>query len=154
MLKGKWTYRSFNNTMALIDDDAKAALALIFGEGVFDFEAVSPTRFTGGLGMGSGYALTLTGDVSPGSEAIPTQFSIVGEGIAGTATEGWRYDYHGIVGYLWPNAVDQTTSLLGTVVRVNAHGAGAPAGYTASFIAVERSAPAPRTNRRFALLAG
>jgi hypothetical protein len=154
MLKGKWTYRSFENNPALVDGDAKAALALIFGEGVFDFEAVSPTRFTGGLGMGSGYALTLTGSVSLGCDPIPTQFSMIGEGLAGTPTEGWRYDYRGIVGYSWPTAVDQTTSLLGTVVRVNAHGAGAPAGYTASFIAVEQPAPPPRTQRRFALLAG
>ena len=128
MLTGKWTYRSYVNTPTLVGDDPQAALALIFGEG---------DSFGGKLDMGSGYALDLEGEVLPGD---PQGFSIVGLGIDGTPTAGWRYDYHGVTGYEWPDGVDQVPSLLGTVVRVNAHGPSSPAGYTASFIAVQDGA--------------
>ena len=137
MLTGKWTYRSYVNTPALVGNDPQAALALIFGEGVFDFEPGEGDSFGGRFDMGSGYALTLEGEILPGD---PSGFSIVGLGIEGTPTAGWRYDYHGVAGYEWPDGVDQVPSLLGTVVRVNAHGPSAPAGYTASFIAVRDGA--------------
>jgi hypothetical protein len=152
MLTGKWTYRSYRNTPALVGDDPQAALALIFGEGVFDLDAIENGHFGGALGMGSGYALTLDGKIRPGD---PLGFSIVGLGIDGTPTEGWRYDYHGVAGYAWPDGVDQVPSLLGTVVRVNAHGPTSPAGYTASFMAVRHSDnPAPRSLRQFSLTRG
>jgi hypothetical protein len=152
VLTGRWTYRSYINTPSLVGNDPQAALALIFGEGVFDFDASEGDCFNGALGMGSGYALTLEGEILPGDE---TGFSIVGLGIEGTPTQGWRYDYRGVVGYEWPNGVEQVRSLLGTVVRVNAHGPSAPAGYTASFIAVrQNSDPAPRTLRQSSLTKG
>ncbi|UZK70913.1 hypothetical protein OKW76_07810 [Sphingomonas sp. S1-29] len=152
MLEGKWTYRSFINDSALIGDAAAAALALIFGEGIFDFEAESAGRFVGGLGMGQGYALALDGMVVARD---PFAFSIVGSGIVGTPTQGWRYDYHGVSGYAWPDGVGQVPSLLGTVIRVVAHGVHAPAGVTASFIAVRQSeATAPRTLRPSMLAMG
>jgi hypothetical protein len=135
MLSGKWTYRSFRNTPALVGGNPQAAMALIFGEGVFDFEAGEDDSFGGTLAMGPGYALALQGQVLPGD---PPGFSIAGLGIEGTPTEGWRYDYHGVTGYEWPNGVDQVPSLVGTVVRVNPHGLSSPAGYTASFIAVRQ----------------
>jgi hypothetical protein len=152
MLTGKWTYRSYRNTQTLVGEDPQEALALIFGEGVFDFAAGDGERFGGALGMSAGYALTLEGEILPGD---PCGFSIVGVGIDGTPTEGWRYDYHGVVGYEWPDGVNQVSSLLGTVVRVNAHGPSAPAGYTASFIAVRHSNdPALRGLRQFSLTKG
>jgi hypothetical protein len=152
VLTGRWTYRSYNNTPALVGDDPQAALALIFGEGVLDFEAGEGDRFSGALGLGTGYALTLQGEVLPGD---PPGFSIVGLGIDGTPTEGWRYDYRGAPGYEWPEGVDQAPSLLGTVVRVNAHGPSSPAGYTASFIAVRQSGdPTPRSLRQSSLTQG
>jgi hypothetical protein len=137
MLTGKWTYRSFRNTPTLVGGDPQAALALIFGEGVFDFEpGEEEGRFKGTLGFSSDYALTLQGEILPGDR---TGFSIIGLGIAGTPTAGWRYDYRGAAGYTWPDGVDQVPSLLGIVIRVNAHGPSSPAGYTASFIAVRDS---------------
>jgi len=152
VLTGTWTYRSYNSTPALVGDDPQAALALIVGEGVFDFEAGEGGRFRGALGMASGYALRLQGEILPGYRSA---FSIVGLGIDGTPTQGWRYDYHGVAGYEWPDGVDQVPSLLGTVVRVNAHGPSSPAGCTASFIAVRRSDdPAPRSLRQFSLTKG
>jgi len=72
------------------------------------------------------------------STAAPLTVQIVGMGRPGTDTEGWRYDYNGALAYEWPNAVKQVPAVVGTVIRVNAHGKGAPAGVTASFIAVKR----------------
>jgi hypothetical protein len=154
MLAGKWTYRSYRNQTGLIGDDAAAALADIFGEGIFDLK-VSGDDVTGALGMGTGYALTLTGRQEPPAYGRPAQFSLVGKGLDGTATAGWHYDYQGILCPSWPEAIDQIPCLVGTVVRVTAHGPNSPAGVTASFIAVRHSDnPPPRTGRGFALLAG
>ena len=152
MPAGRWTYRSYHNTPALVGDDPQAALGLIFGEGVFEFEPAEGDSFRGALGMGTGYALTLEGQMLPGDGS---GFSIVGLGIDGTPTEGWRYDYRGVAGYEWPDGVDQVPSLLGTVVRVNPHGPSSPAGFVASFIAVRHSDdPRPRTLRQSSLTRG
>jgi hypothetical protein len=136
VLTGRWTYRSYNNDPALVGNDPSAALSLIFGEGVFDFGAGEGDHFSGELQLGGGYVMALQGEMLPGNGS---GFGIVGLGIEGTPTEGWRYDYHGAAAYQWPEGVDQVPSLLGTVIRVNAHGPGSPAGYTASFIAVRGS---------------
>jgi hypothetical protein len=146
MLSGHWTYRSYRNVAKLVGGDEQAALALIFGEGVFELRQSDDGRLEGGLGMADGYALRVTGSV--GTNGNATDFALIGEGLEGTATAGWRYDYRGVVGFIWPDAVDQVPSLLGTVVRVKAHGPDAPAGYTASFIAVRHpDNPPPRTAR-------
>jgi hypothetical protein len=155
MLSGKWTYRSYRSETGLVAGDAAAALALIFGEGVFDFQREDETHFRGALGMGTGYALTLAAILFPAPEGKPVEVAIVGKGMDGTPTAGWRYDYRAVFGYVWPEGVGQVPSLVGTVVRVNAHGPSAPAGYTASFIAVKHPAsPPPRTARRSSLTAG
>lgn len=133
---GQWTYRSYHNDPALVGDDAAAALALIFGEGVFDLHLDDPVHFSGTLNMGPDYALTLAGTIDPVSP--DGAFAIVGLGIDGTPTAGWRYDYRGVAAAMWPNAVPQIPCLLGTVIRVNPHGPNAPAGVTASFVAVRQ----------------
>lgn len=146
MLSGHWTYRSYRNLTKLIGEDPQAALALIFGEGVFELSQSGDGRVEGAFGMETGYALRITGSVEAAGDR--TGFTLIGSGLDGTATAGWHYHYRGIVGYMWPNGVDQIPSLLGTVVRVNAHGPNAPAGYTASFIAVRHADnPPPRTAR-------
>jgi hypothetical protein len=152
MLTGKWTYRSYRNSPDLIGDNPRAALALILDEGVLDLEVADDTHVHGGLGMPTGYALILEGKLLRGD---PPGFFITGLGIDGSPTEGWRYDYRGVFGHRWPGSVAQVSSLLGTVVRVNAHGPTAPAGVTASFIAVRqiRDAP-PRTLRQSSLMKG
>ncbi len=146
MLSGHWTYRSYRNLTNLVGEDPQAALALSFGEGVFELHQSDDGRVEGGLGMATGYALRITGSVETTGDCLG--FTLVGEGLDGTATAGWRYDYRGVVGYMWPDGVDQVPSLLGTVIRVKAHGPNAPAGYTASFIAVRHGDnPPPRTAR-------
>lgn len=136
MFAGTWTYRSFHNDPAEVGGDAEKALALIFGEGIFTLEQTGNT-ITGTLDMGPGYALDLTGTVT-GSGPDAT-FEIAGPGIPGTPTADWRYDYHGGLAWAWPNGIDQVPALVGSVVRVKPHGPGAPAGVTASFIAVSHA---------------
>ncbi len=137
MLDGRWTYRSYLNQTALVGNDADAALANIFGEGVFDLADAGGNAVRGRLDMGNGYALTISGTSDAGSAG---GFFLAGMGVAGTATEGWQYDYRGALAYRWPHAVDQVASLIGTVLRVKAHGPHSPAGVTASFIAVGQGA--------------
>jgi hypothetical protein len=135
ILDGKWTYRSFFNDPAFVGDDKQKALDLIFAEATFTFE-ISGTDLKGIIDWGSG-GLDLKGTVS---SASPPTVQIIGMGRPGTETEGWRYDYNGALAYEWPNAVKQVPAVVGTVIRVNAHGPGAPAGDTASFIAVKQPA--------------
>src|SRR5262245_57148118 len=116
MLSGHWTYRGYRNLTNLAGEDPQAALALIFAEGVFELYQSDDGRVEGGLGMKTGYALRITGSVETMGNG--PSFALIGEGLDGTATAGWRYDYRGVVGYMWPNGVDQVPSLLGTVVRV------------------------------------
>ena len=101
MLAGRWTYRAFRNDWQLVGDNAAAALALISSEGVLDFDEAQDGRFRGALGMAPGYALVLIGEIDVASGA-PPRFTIHGSGIEGTPTEGWRYEYRGVVGYSWP----------------------------------------------------
>jgi hypothetical protein len=135
ILDGKWTYRSFFNDPAFVGDDKQKALDLIFAEATFTFE-ISGTELTGSIDWDGG-GLNLKGTVS---SASPPTVQIVGMGRPGTDTETWRYDYNATLAHEWPNAVNQVPALVGTVIRVNAHGPGAPAGVTASFIAVKQSA--------------
>ena len=140
MLAGKWTYRSYHNSTALVGDDAAAALALIFGEGVFDFSEDGTGKVQGRLDMGGGYALAVSGTAGCADrDDAPPVFALIGLGIDGTPTAGWRYDYRGVPAYSWPDGVNQIPCLVGSVVRVYAHGPGAPAGVTASFVAVRQS---------------
>ncbi|QIO54593.1 hypothetical protein HA461_25740 (plasmid) [Rhizobium leguminosarum bv. trifolii] len=135
-LIGSWTYRSFINNPSPVDGDPDKAIRLFFAEAEFRFEAVSDTEFKGVIDWGSG-GLDLAGTIKPGSADTPVAFAIVGLGRPGSQTDGWEYDYNGCLGYRWPNGIDQIPSLVGTVIRAKPHGS-APAGFTASFIAVKR----------------
>lgn len=138
MLAGNWTYRSYHNDPALVGNDPNAALAMIFGEGVFTFAIKGKTKVTGKLDMGSGYILTLSGTARQGRGENPLALHLIGLGVDGSPTAGWRYDYYCWPGYEWPDGIDQVPSLVGTVVRVKPHGPQSPAGVTASFIAVSQ----------------
>lgn len=131
---GTWTYRSFRNNPAPVDGDPNKALALFFAEAEFRFTAVTPTEFKGVIDWGSG-GLDMAGTMIAGSRDMPAAFSIVGLGRPGTQTDGWEYDYNGALAYRWPAGVQQVPALIGSVIRAKPHN-GAPAGYTASFIAV------------------
>jgi hypothetical protein len=127
-IAGKWAYRSYLNTAA----------QPVFGAGIFTFVTPSSTTLQGTLDMGSGLVLDLQGTTRPAAENSPLTVEIVGTGRAGTATDGWEYDYHAFLAFKWPNGVDQVQSLVGSVIRAKPHN-GTPAGVTASFIAVRQS---------------
>jgi hypothetical protein len=137
MLATKWAYRSFRNTTDLVSGDANKALALIFGEGVFTFEAPSTNALAGTFDMGGGFVLDLSGTIYPATADAPFTVEIVGQGRDGTPTVGWEYDYHAFMAYHWPNGVNQIPALVGSVIRAKPHN-GAPAGFVASFIAVKQ----------------
>lgn len=140
-LAGKWTYRSFHNQPALVTADpntaADKALALIFAEAVFTFEAPTSSTAKGAIDWPGG-GLDLQGTLLPDAAAGTPIMQIIGTGRPGTSTAGWEYDYHGQFAYQWPNGVDQVPAIVGNVIRAKPHD-GAPAGYVASFIAVKQS---------------
>lgn len=126
LIAGTWAYRSYRNT-----NDQQ-----IFGGGTMTFTTPTSTTLKGTLDMGSGLVLDLDGTITPEDKGAPLTVHIIGNGRPGTDTDGWEYDYHGYLGYMWPNGVDQVPSLVGTIVRAKPHNGGA-AGVTASFIAVK-----------------
>ncbi len=135
---GKWTYRSYHNRPeVIVNEDAKLALSLIFGEGVITVDNTDTKAFTGVFDMGSGYLLDMEGTVRWQTYVSPTIFEISGKGRPGTPTEGWQYDYVGYLTWVWPNGIGQVPSIVGTVIRAKPHG-NAKAGYVASFIATKQ----------------
>ena len=124
-LAGTWAYRSYLNQAA----------QPVFGSGTFTFHTPTPTTLTGTLVMSPTLVLDLKGTIEPASAQAPLTAAIRGYGRAGTATNGWEYDYHAFLAYHWPTGVNQVQSLVGTVLRAKPHN-GQPAGVTASFIAV------------------
>jgi hypothetical protein len=136
-LAGKWTYRSYINSRDLVND-AAGALALIFGQGILTFVTPTNTSLLGTLDMGSGLVLDLQGTIKRGAQDEALTIAIVGNGRAGTQTDGWEYDYHGYLAYQWPNGVNQVPAFIGSVIRAKPHN-GSPAGFVASFIAVRQS---------------
>lgn len=125
-LAGTWAYRSYKNI-----EEQK-----VFGAGTFAFTAPSPDKIQGTLDMGNDFVLDLAGTVTAASGDAPLTVHIIGNGRPNTKTAGWEYDYHGCLGYQWPDGVDQVPSLVGTIIRAKPHD-GEPAGVTASFIAVQ-----------------
>jgi hypothetical protein len=88
------------------------------------------------IDWGSG-GLDLSGIMKPGSTKMPVAFAIIGLGRPGSQTDGWEYDYSGSLAHKWPAGINQVPALVGSVVRAKPHGS-APAGYSASFVAVKR----------------
>jgi hypothetical protein len=125
MVSGTWDYTSYKNEPG----------QPIFGQGTMTFEELSEHLFVGTLDMGTGYLMNLHGIEVQGTDGGPASIRMVGLGVAGTKTDGWRYDYQCWPAYEWPNGVNQVPSLVGTTIRVVPHN-GEPAGVVASFIAV------------------
>jgi hypothetical protein len=135
-LAGKWTYRSFHNRPEPVAGNQENALRLIFAEATFTFEITSSTALEGTIDWGSG-GLDLKGTIRPAAAGAPLTVEIIGTGRANTPTADWQYDYHAHLAHQWPNGVNQVPALVGTVIRVKAHGNN-PAGYVASFVAVKQ----------------
>lgn len=136
---GTYTYRSFHNIPDPVNGDKDKALALIFGEGDLTAESdPDVTVFRAVLSFGPDYLMDLSGRVELSFFDQPTTLAVRGLGRTGTKTDGWIYDYFGILTPRWPSGIKQVPALVGTVIRTVPHGT-AQAGYVASFVAVKRA---------------
>ena len=135
-------YRSFNPTYVTGDQTPQEELDLILADGVVltinPTDPINPTGVEGRIEWQGG-GLDLKGTSVSGQEIFDVlRFDIVGTGRPGTGTAGWEYVYHGHLTRQWPNGVNQTPALVGSVIRTKPHGEAAPAGYVAPFIAVKQ----------------
>lgn len=131
ILLGKWSYRSFSN-----DPNLDTPLNnLLFGEGTLTLTMAGNGKLEGSFDFGPGYGMSVTGTVTYGNPAT-LQFEAKGNG---PNNGDWLYDYTAYLGFQFPQAVKQRPSLVGTIVRAQPHSGGkAPAGVTASWIAVKQ----------------
>lgn len=124
---GSWAYRSLVNNpeISLPFND------LAFGAGLLELSEPSPGKIAGQLG-GAGWSLVLDGSASSGT---PPLLQWQGRGVLGG--EEWVYDYLGYLVPMWPHGVNQIQTIVGTIIRTEAHSGGqAQAGFTATFYAV------------------
>ena len=129
LFEGEWTYRSYSND----PDPAIDPNTLLFGFGVLKILEPAFGVLAGTIG-GDGWQLQLQGAISYGN---PMTARFQGTGVVGQ--EPWAYDYLGFLAPGWPNGVNQRAAITGAIVRTLTHSKGqAPAGVTASFIAVRR----------------
>jgi hypothetical protein len=133
-LVGVWTYRSFLN-----DPDLTTPYdQYLFGSGYLTVAEAPMGVFKGVIGD-TGWSLELNGSINYGN---PYAVRFRGAGIV--AGEEWIYSYSGYVIPPWPNGVNQIPAMVGSIVRDIPHrgsapGTTAPAGVTASWIAVWKS---------------
>lgn len=131
---GLWIYRSLRNDA----DIQKDFNDLEFGRGTITIENIGEDFISkANLDMGGGYLLNLKGQLIRQNNEI-TSIRIQGEGIKSTPTEGWRYDYEGFIIPKWPNGIDQSFVISGSVIRIKDHGS-AKAGYVGTFYMVHTS---------------
>jgi hypothetical protein len=134
---GKWTYRSFINDADPNTDFNK----LKFAVADLSCEQADFGKIAGRLSFGDDH-LKLTGTITFGNP-FRVRFQGVGATV-GTIENGqpWIFDYLGFVAPAWPNGIDQTPAIVGTIVRAVAHSNGqAKAGFVASWIAVRSDLP-------------
>ncbi|MEV4064163.1 hypothetical protein [Nonomuraea dietziae] len=153
-LTGYYTYRSFLNHPAPVDDFNK----LRFGEAELYLSVQQDRSITGTLsfpaapGADRKDVMDITGEILDWSTA---RFRLTGKGRPKTGIADFHYEYDGVLSRTWEAGVEQRHSLTGTVLRAKDHGSGsnlARAGVTASFAAVRRNFPAPREVPGVALL--
>lgn len=128
---GEWSYRSLLN-----DPDLDTEFNdLQFGKGTIVINADSPSTILTGTIGGPGWSLDLTGSRSYGN---PMEVRFQGKGVVGG--EEWIYAYLGYLVPHWPNGIQQTPAMVGSIVRVIPHssssGGVSPAGVVASWYAV------------------
>ena len=132
-LIGTWTYRSFRNNPV----PATPVEQLLFAEGLLTITSVRGTALEGVLEFGPDSRMSIEGQVLSLS---PLEVSFQGRGIS-DGIRDWLYDYHASLAHPWPLAIKQRSAMVGSVIRSAPHAAGqgavAPAGVTASWIAVK-----------------
>jgi hypothetical protein len=139
-LTGTYTYRSFLDLPAPVDDFRKLEFAQLELQ-----LAVQPDgSVTGALVFpAAAGAQPAVMDISGQVAASPLQVTFTGRGRAGSAIADFHYEYDGGLLRHWENGTGQRPTLAGTVLRAEDHGSGATlakAGFTASWLAVRRDA--------------
>ena len=141
-LTGYYTYRSFLNQPEPADDFNQ----IRFGEGEL-FLYVSPDgSVRGTLAFPSDPLaeqkefMDVTGRVTAWA---PPTLELEGIGRPGTSIESFDYEYQGSLAPSFSEAIRQRPVITGTVLRAKPHG-NAPAGVTATFVAVKRDFLPPR----------
>jgi len=130
-LKGRWIYRSLVNNKTLNAPFAN----LQSGLGIIEFKKIAGGRILdASLDMGNNLILIIGGEIV--KEGGVTSLKWRGNGVAGSPTAGWIYDYQAYLSPKWKKATDKTPILIGSVLRVVPHG-GAPAGVTGTFYMVK-----------------
>ena len=138
-LAGTYTYRSFLNRPEPVDDFNRLRFAQlelrlsVQADGIISGALVFPAA-----AGAEPQAMDVNGHVSADS---PDHFSFTGKGRPGTPIADFHYEYDGMLLRRWETGVGQRQTLAGTVLRAEDHGSGptlAPAGQTASFLAVKR----------------
>jgi hypothetical protein len=137
-LAGTYTYRSFLNRPEPVDDFNR----LRFAQLELRLSAEPGGAISGALVFSDApddfLAMDITGKATNGSLV---HFTLTGKGQPDTPISDFHYEYDGIILPPWPTGVNQRQTLAGTVLRAADHGSGpdlAPAGQTASFLAVKR----------------
>ena len=138
-LAGTYTYRSFLNRPEPVDDFNRLRFAQlelrlsVQADGIISGALVFPAA-----SGAEPQAMDVNGHVSADS---PDRFRFTGRGRPGTPIADFHYEYDGMLLRRWETGVGQRQTLAGTVLRAEDHGSGptlAPAGQTASFLAVKR----------------
>jgi hypothetical protein len=131
-LKGRWVYRSLLNKKVRhtpFND-------LQMGLGIVEFKKITGDQILdASLDMGDNYIFTIKGKIIR-DEGGMISLKWRGEGIPGSLTEGWIYDYKAYLAPTWKKATDKTIILIGSVLRTVAHGSQ-PAGVTGTFYMVK-----------------
>jgi hypothetical protein len=133
-LLGQWTYRSLDNKTDEKIDFSK----LEFGRGLINLSQIDLNgKLNGKLAMPENYIINLSGSIFAG-DSLYLSISMQGDGIVGTPTEGWQYNYQG---FLLPNNVAfynvPKPVIAGIVMRTKDHGPTAKAGFSATFYMVQ-----------------
>lgn len=141
-LTGYYTYRSFLNMQDPADDFNR----IRFGQGELFLWVAPDGSIQGTLGFPADPLaiekdfMDVTGRVTDWS---PPTLELEGLGRPGSGTEAFDYKYQVSLAPSLPNAERQRSALVGTVMRAKPHD-DAPAGFTASVIAVKRDFLRPK----------
>ena len=141
-LTGYYTYRSLLNLAEPAGDFNR----IRFGEGDLFLWVGADGEIRGTLGFPAEPLapekdfMDLTGRVTAWS---PVSIELEGVGRPGTGTADFDYRYQATMAPSFSDAVDQRPAFVGTVLRAEPHGS-APAGVTATIVAVRRDFLPPR----------
>ncbi|MBY3095656.1 hypothetical protein HFO72_33545 [Rhizobium laguerreae] len=133
-LTGRWIYRSFHNVPKQINSFEEVGWAQAELTLTASGDSLIGTLDGGSWQLAMRGAAQFTGDL--------WTFQLRAEGIDGTVTAGWIYEYSGVLNEDWPHAEDHRPTLVGTVIRTAFHPTERVAGQVGSFIAVSIDTPA------------